>query len=230
MAFPTSPSNNQVHKEGNRSFVYDSTLGTWDQVRETNRTARSSHPLIEEAGEVTFPSGHMVQSKVLSRNVAWQTLHISTQSDAFVDTGIAGSFVTAKSSNDSWLMFEFQSGMTHLSGTTGSGYWGTTTMTLKSSETTTYATGDDIISNDSPTGVYRNRLAPNVSGNYHPQYYRFIFHSGEPVGYRYPTSLTSYTAGQTLYARIYIAEPAGGTFYLVHNSSNYNFTVKEIMR
>ena len=38
MAFPASPSNNQVHKEGNRAFVYDSTLGTWDQVRETDRT------------------------------------------------------------------------------------------------------------------------------------------------------------------------------------------------
>ena len=38
MAFPTSPSNNDVHKEGNRAFVYDSTLGTWDQVRETDRT------------------------------------------------------------------------------------------------------------------------------------------------------------------------------------------------
>ena len=37
MAFPTSPSNNQVHKEGNRAFVYDSTLGTWDQVREIDR-------------------------------------------------------------------------------------------------------------------------------------------------------------------------------------------------
>ncbi len=36
MAFPTSPSNNQVHKEGNRAFVYDSALGVWDQVRETD--------------------------------------------------------------------------------------------------------------------------------------------------------------------------------------------------
>lgn len=39
MAFPTtSLTNNQVHKEGNRAFVYDSTLGVWDQVRETDRT------------------------------------------------------------------------------------------------------------------------------------------------------------------------------------------------
>ena len=36
MAFPTSPSNNQVHRESgsNRTFVYDSTLGVWDQVKE----------------------------------------------------------------------------------------------------------------------------------------------------------------------------------------------------
>ena len=36
MAFPTSPSNNQVHKESgsNRTYVYDSTLGVWDQVKE----------------------------------------------------------------------------------------------------------------------------------------------------------------------------------------------------
>ena len=38
MPFPTSPSNNDVHKIGNRAFTYDSTLGTWDQVRETDRT------------------------------------------------------------------------------------------------------------------------------------------------------------------------------------------------
>jgi hypothetical protein len=34
MAFPASPSNNDVHKEGTRSFVYDSALGVWDQVKE----------------------------------------------------------------------------------------------------------------------------------------------------------------------------------------------------
>ncbi len=42
MAFPTSPSNNDVHKEGNRSFVHDSTLGVWDQVKETDRLSSES--------------------------------------------------------------------------------------------------------------------------------------------------------------------------------------------
>lgn len=39
MAFPTSSlTNNQVHKEGNRAFVYDSAIGVWDQVRESDST------------------------------------------------------------------------------------------------------------------------------------------------------------------------------------------------
>lgn len=36
MAFPASPSDNQVHKTGDRTFVYDSTLGVWDQLKEAN--------------------------------------------------------------------------------------------------------------------------------------------------------------------------------------------------
>ena len=61
MAFPTSSlTNNQVHKEGNRAFVYDSALGVWDQVRETDRT--DNKILHGEIGSgVTFPAGHVLQ-------------------------------------------------------------------------------------------------------------------------------------------------------------------------
>ena len=41
MAFPTSPSNNQVHKEGNRAFVYDSALGVWDQIAQQEHQLHS---------------------------------------------------------------------------------------------------------------------------------------------------------------------------------------------
>ena len=62
MAFPTSSlTNNQVHKEGNRAFVYDSTLGVWDQVREADITdGKNLHG--EIGGGVTFPSGHILRS------------------------------------------------------------------------------------------------------------------------------------------------------------------------
>ena len=59
MAFPTSSlTNNQVHKEGNRSFVYDSSLGVWDQVRETDSTENKIQTGTIGSG-VTFPAGHV---------------------------------------------------------------------------------------------------------------------------------------------------------------------------
>lgn len=64
MAFPTSSlTNNQVHKEGNRAFVYDSALGVWDQVRETDR---SENKIVQgEIGSgVTFPAGHVIGTKM----------------------------------------------------------------------------------------------------------------------------------------------------------------------
>ena len=42
MAFPTNPSDNDVHKEGNRSFVYDSTLGVWDRLATPTRLVDQS--------------------------------------------------------------------------------------------------------------------------------------------------------------------------------------------
>ena len=61
MAFPTSGlTNNLVHKEGNRAFVYDSTLGVWDQIRETDRTENKIQSGTIGSG-VTFPAGHVIQ-------------------------------------------------------------------------------------------------------------------------------------------------------------------------
>jgi hypothetical protein len=61
MAFPTSGlTNNLVHKEGNRAFVYDSALGAWDQVRETERTENKILSGTLGSG-VTFPAGHIIK-------------------------------------------------------------------------------------------------------------------------------------------------------------------------
>jgi len=67
MAFPTSPSNNQVHKEGNRAFVYDSALGTWDQVRETDRTERiKSEDIITNTTNGQWGGGQFFQQFYLT--------------------------------------------------------------------------------------------------------------------------------------------------------------------
>jgi len=178
------------------------------------------------ASGVTFPSGHVVQDKILYTEPIGSTGHISTGSDSYVDSGIANSFTTVKSSDDSYLNFEFNAGMSTTSG--GDSQWGTTAMTLRTSSSTTYATGDDILSTASPTGVYRNRLSGHAG--YVPQFFRMVFHTDTGGNSYTPSNLTSYTAGQTLYARLYIAEPSGGTYYLVHVTSHYIFKVQEIMR
>ena len=73
MAFPTSPSNNQVHKEGNRAFVYDSTLGVWDQVRETDSTVYPNQLSTAEIGsgvrDILFENMTPVTSVVLAKKV-----------------------------------------------------------------------------------------------------------------------------------------------------------------
>ena len=68
MAFPTSGlTNNQVHKEGNRAFVYDSALGVWDQVEDL--TSFHSKILSGTIGSaVTFPVGHVIQTLQAVKN------------------------------------------------------------------------------------------------------------------------------------------------------------------
>ena len=65
MAFPASPSNNDVHKEGNRAFVYDSALGVWDQVRESDSLVVDFLPMRADTTVLTssdtFPAGHVLQ-------------------------------------------------------------------------------------------------------------------------------------------------------------------------
>ena len=92
MAFPTSPSNNQVHKEGNRSFVYDSAAGVWDQVSERPRTGIDSD-VKEKYGSAgnhaTFSGGSVIQ-------VLYQNSVISDQTATtaqVTSVGTAGNMV-----------------------------------------------------------------------------------------------------------------------------------------
>lgn len=62
MPFPTSPSNNDVHKVGNRVFAYDSTAGVWDRIAEPPRTAvRADHIVGTFSNQVDYPPGHIIQ-------------------------------------------------------------------------------------------------------------------------------------------------------------------------
>ena len=95
MAFPASPSNNDVHKEGNRAWVYDSTLGTWDQLRESDEVdtiGGGIHKVL--TSEDTFPPGHVLQ---MQRETYHAQTHINGGPFKFLDMA-----VTARGTNSIW--------------------------------------------------------------------------------------------------------------------------------
>ena len=62
MAFPTSPSNNQVHQEGNRAGVYDSGISAWDQVAPADFHDGQIQSSGAISSNVQFPKGHVLQT------------------------------------------------------------------------------------------------------------------------------------------------------------------------
>ena len=122
MAFPASPSNNQVHKETNgKSFVYDSTLGTWDRILESERPNAYNLQDSYLTSGVKYPAGHVIQQQVrfarsdgshkyLTSGV-W--IHHHRNSDLQI-------WFTPKSTTSRFLM-EYSHGITH---TSSSGGWG----------------------------------------------------------------------------------------------------------
>jgi hypothetical protein len=92
MAFPTSSlTNNQVHKEGNRAFVYDSALGVWDQVRETDRTENKILSG-EISGAVTGGSGLTGHARIGDSARSYLTSPMANQSGETFLTGFTNDF------------------------------------------------------------------------------------------------------------------------------------------
>ena len=124
MAFPTSPSNNQVHKEGNRAFVYDSTLGVWDQVRETDSTVYPNQLSTAEIGSgVTFPAGHIVQTITKDMNISG-TNYIATNSQTWVGTSKDLNLQIALSNASNYIIFTAHSSQIYMPVGVNYGYMG----------------------------------------------------------------------------------------------------------
>ena len=220
MAFPTSSlTNNQVHKEGNRAFVYDSALGVWDQVKETDRTENKIFS--GEVGEgTTFPSGHVINYELL--NYHYSGGHINTtNTSSFVNTGVAGSFITKRSSSESFLEFEIWSMMMH----NQSSNYGLSTMTLKTEATKgdSWSEAYDLLD---PVAYPTYRNYTSHAGVHYQNINKYHHYAGKTV----PSAVTTYTAGQKLYWRCFMRSGGSNTYYWYHASSAQYITLKEIMK
>jgi len=115
MAFPTSPSNNQIHKETNgKSYVYDSTLGVWDRLADADEFIRSGQ-LAEDITKQSdviktkkYEAGSVIQVEI-SRNDLAQISNIGSGNTQFyVPSGVPFVNIVPKSDN-SLFLYNFKS-------------------------------------------------------------------------------------------------------------------------
>ena len=165
-------------------------------------------------GNATFPSGMTIKRTLLYFDQP--SSHINVAGTSFVDTGIAGSFTVKNSSANSYLVFHFQSGMSHLNNVSGGGF---NAMTLKSSSSTTHSTDDDLLGSQ-VSSWYATNAIPTM-----PQHIMGYFKAGTNV----TTNLSSYSAGDTLYARIFMkSNSASYAYFFIHSNVSIIYYVDEV--
>ena len=165
-------------------------------------------------GNATFPSGMIIKRTIIYFDQP--SSHINVAGTSFVDTGIAGSFTVKNSSANSYLVFHFQSGMSHLNNVSGGGF---NAMTLKSSSSTTHSTDDDLLGSQ-VSSWYATNAIPTM-----PQHIMGYFKAGTNV----TTNLSSYSAGDTLYARIFMkSNSASYAYFFIHSNVSIIYYVDEV--
>ena len=107
MPFPTSGLvNNQVHTESgqNRSWVYDSTLAVWNQLREAPDTISilgadtGLGNVVLNGSSTVFPTGHIIQVSADTTGVT--STDINVGNNTFTDTVVTAAFTPTVSGSD----------------------------------------------------------------------------------------------------------------------------------
>lgn len=166
------------------------------------------------ASSVVFPAGHLIKTTTLAHVKSAPSHILANNSSVIQDSGIAGSFTTLMSSSDSFLEFEFYSSMAYVN---NSASVCVTHFLLSSSDSTTYSSSNSI------HGTYPHYYEPKVSGIFTPVYFKSTYRAGVQT----PSGLSSYSAEQTLYFRIFIYSNDGNIFIIVHQNSEYFVRVRE---
>ena len=225
--FTTSSAQKTAIVDGGKGNLAASDVGLGNVTNESKATMFTSptftgtpnlgsNPTVTLGTNTTFPSGSVLQNKVLAFSQAVSA--ISTNSTSFTDSGIAGSFTTIKSSSDSFFILKCYRGMTHQE--SGGGAL-ETTFAVTTSNNTTYAVGNNVYQQ-----TYRNYQQTTGSVFYMPNVISGIF----KVGTVTPTSKTSYSAGETLYIRMFFNTSNAAHFaYFLHAGSHVILTVEEIL-
>ena len=168
-------------------------------------------------GSDTFAAGMMLkQSTNIDHTV---NPNINTTSESYTDTGIELTHVTAAASSESYIALDFYSGMVYQD-TVGKA--GRLTCTMRTVSNSTYTAGEEFT-----TRSYLIYHYDSASQYYIPMACKF--YCGTPGEMGMPDTKSSWAAGDTLYFRLF-GKRGSGSFYVVHNNSNWNIRVTEVAR
>ena len=171
------------------------------------------------SSSITYPAGHVI--KTSTTQVENPGAHVAIASTSFVDSGIEVTHVAVESSANSYLRYEFYSGMFYFA-TDGASFQLDTTMRTVSNST--YTAAESICSND--WGISYSYIQ-GASQNYFPILIRA--NCGLVSGMGMPATKSSWAAGDTLYFRLY-GKRSSGNAYVAHDGIQYNATVTEVKR
>jgi len=200
---------NIKHSNGTNALVIDS--GGQVQFQQIN-------PLVTLGNNTTFPIGHTIGHEIIYLNDMLGSNIQTSETGAFHNSGISGTYTPKANSSASFLIIELNASMAYQDTAAGNGQ---TLVTMRTSDTTTYAANDSVSNKDS----YQHYLRHNDTAVYGPYHCRWVFKASTS---NYPVNLTSYSAGTTYHFRIYIFS-SSGTFRIAHISSSLMVSVQEIM-
>jgi hypothetical protein len=168
-------------------------------------------------GSDVYPAGHVIKSGLLIAHFGGS--HINVSSSTFQDTTIAGSIVTVASSANSRLEFDTMHGMRFVEAAA----IGEDDITLRTSSSTTWAEADGLLDQ-----CNSHRNSNRLDGQHHHEFTQYHYLAGTSN----PGTLTSYTAGETLYWRCFMRQETGGgnLYYWYHGDTHLTISYKEIAK
>ena len=171
-------------------------------------------------GSDVYPSGHVIKSSTYTQES--QSGHLGGTSSSYADTGCEVAHVTASSSDDSYIIYHFWSGMFNLSPAQNAGE---TDVTMRTVSNSTYTSGESIVVTDYPT-YYAIGSSSSLDW-YVPNSLRY--HCGTTGGMAMPATKTSWAAGDTLYFRLFYLA-SSGTFRVCHTNGSWNISATEVKK
>jgi hypothetical protein len=170
------------------------------------------------SSDLVFPAGHTIKKSFIGSNNQGGS-NVSIASTSYIDTGLELAHVTALSSANSYLKFEFYSGMVHIASSSSDFQ---SQVHMRTVSNSTYTAAEAI--ND---GTFPTYMHVAATGVYWPLHIKNF--CGLVTGMGMPATKSSWAAGDTLYFRIF-SKRASGNVYIIHNGTYYSLTVTEIQR